>query len=244
MKNSKVGRNYPCPCGSGKKFKKCCLHKIPVVKTAPEFKLITEPELEEYDELVLLMEEGDDALRNKENTKVCDIWLEVWDKLKPKFKRGVKNISDAEDVVKGFNFLFNWTQDIEIELGNAGSDNPEYYKKRIKYCDEFCTIFPESDVITIHNMKRAIAESYYAIDDVEEGYTCFSNLIEQYPDNIWSYVGWGDMYGYPMNKNAEPDFEKALEIYNMFDIKNHEDQQILQQRIEYVEQKIRSEDAK
>ena len=26
-KGSKVGRNEPCPCGSGKKFKKCCLHK-------------------------------------------------------------------------------------------------------------------------------------------------------------------------------------------------------------------------
>jgi uncharacterized protein len=24
--SSKVGRNDPCPCGSGKKFKKCCLH--------------------------------------------------------------------------------------------------------------------------------------------------------------------------------------------------------------------------
>ena len=23
----KVGRNDPCPCGSGKKFKKCCIHK-------------------------------------------------------------------------------------------------------------------------------------------------------------------------------------------------------------------------
>ncbi|MBO4548200.1 MAG: SEC-C domain-containing protein [Abditibacteriota bacterium] len=23
----KVGRNEPCPCGSGKKFKKCCLPK-------------------------------------------------------------------------------------------------------------------------------------------------------------------------------------------------------------------------
>jgi uncharacterized protein YecA (UPF0149 family) len=22
-----VGRNDPCPCGSGKKFKKCCLHR-------------------------------------------------------------------------------------------------------------------------------------------------------------------------------------------------------------------------
>ena len=23
----KVGRNDPCPCGSGKKFKKCCMNK-------------------------------------------------------------------------------------------------------------------------------------------------------------------------------------------------------------------------
>ncbi len=22
----RIGRNDPCPCGSGKKFKKCCLH--------------------------------------------------------------------------------------------------------------------------------------------------------------------------------------------------------------------------
>jgi uncharacterized protein YecA (UPF0149 family) len=24
---AKVGRNDPCPCGSGKKYKKCCLSK-------------------------------------------------------------------------------------------------------------------------------------------------------------------------------------------------------------------------
>lgn len=26
-KASKLGRNDPCPCGSGKKYKKCCLRK-------------------------------------------------------------------------------------------------------------------------------------------------------------------------------------------------------------------------
>ncbi len=26
-KTAKVGRNNPCPCGSGKKYKKCCLNK-------------------------------------------------------------------------------------------------------------------------------------------------------------------------------------------------------------------------
>jgi preprotein translocase subunit SecA len=25
--SSKIGRNDPCPCGSGKKYKKCCLNK-------------------------------------------------------------------------------------------------------------------------------------------------------------------------------------------------------------------------
>lgn len=30
---SKIGRNDPCPCGSGKKFKKCCIDK-PEYRTA------------------------------------------------------------------------------------------------------------------------------------------------------------------------------------------------------------------
>lgn len=27
VNNNKIGRNDPCPCGSGKKYKKCCLNK-------------------------------------------------------------------------------------------------------------------------------------------------------------------------------------------------------------------------
>jgi len=26
--NDKVGRNDPCPCGSGKKYKQCCVNKV------------------------------------------------------------------------------------------------------------------------------------------------------------------------------------------------------------------------
>jgi preprotein translocase subunit SecA len=28
IRKNKIGRNDPCPCGSGKKYKKCCLNKI------------------------------------------------------------------------------------------------------------------------------------------------------------------------------------------------------------------------
>ena len=31
----KTGRNEPCPCGSGKKYKKCCLKKDNYLKNLP-----------------------------------------------------------------------------------------------------------------------------------------------------------------------------------------------------------------
>jgi len=33
--SKKIGRNDPCPCGSGKKYKKCCLDSksVPINKT-------------------------------------------------------------------------------------------------------------------------------------------------------------------------------------------------------------------
>lgn len=27
LKRAKIGRNATCPCGSGRKFKKCCIHR-------------------------------------------------------------------------------------------------------------------------------------------------------------------------------------------------------------------------
>ncbi|HEX9194067.1 MAG TPA: SEC-C metal-binding domain-containing protein [Burkholderiales bacterium] len=29
MARPKIGRNDPCPCGSGRKFKKCCAAALP-----------------------------------------------------------------------------------------------------------------------------------------------------------------------------------------------------------------------
>jgi len=35
MNAAPVGRNDPCPCGSGKKYKKCCIAKEEIVRAAP-----------------------------------------------------------------------------------------------------------------------------------------------------------------------------------------------------------------
>lgn len=43
--NKKVGRNDPCPCGSGKKYKNCCLakEKTPVGKKKFSAKILSAP---------------------------------------------------------------------------------------------------------------------------------------------------------------------------------------------------------
>ena len=46
---SKVGRNDPCPCGSNKKYKKCCLPRDEAAANAPDPEVMAhEPRLREF----------------------------------------------------------------------------------------------------------------------------------------------------------------------------------------------------
>ena len=40
----RIGRNQPCPCGSGAKYKKCCLNKKPEPKPKARAKKLTPAE--------------------------------------------------------------------------------------------------------------------------------------------------------------------------------------------------------
>jgi tetratricopeptide (TPR) repeat protein len=229
---TKIGRNDLCPCGSGKKYKKCCINS-----PKPDSNLINK-----RDELDVLMEKGWSLLQNNETEKACDTWLKLWDNLKRRFKPEFKDIRQAETVFSGREPIFNWCQDLEMELANAGLDNPTYYQKRIEYCNEICSIFPESDESIIHNMKRAVAESHFALGNIDEGNSCFKKLIEQYPNNIWSYIGWGDMYLWSVKKNYDPDYERAEQIYKMALDMNLDGKNVLIDRLDELEKK-RAQDA-
>lgn len=202
---SKTGRNEPCPCGSGKKYKKCCLNK-PMKNSAIPSK---------RDELDILMEKGWSLIQKRKTVKGCDVWLELWNKLKLRFKPEFDDINEAEKVFSGIEYIYDWCQDLEMELGNAGIEDLRYHEKRIAYCNELCSIFPKSDELLMHNMKKAISESHFALGNIDEGNKCFKELIEQYPRNAWAYIGWGDMYFWPIRKGMKPDYERAEQIYNM-----------------------------
>jgi hypothetical protein len=101
---------------------------------------------------------------------------------------------DADRVFSGLQFLSNWCQDLEIELYDAGHGDPSFFENSIHYCREFCDLFSDTEELLIHSMKRGQAKSHFALGREEEGERLFQALIERFPDNAWSYIGWGDMY--------------------------------------------------
>jgi len=69
-------------------------------------------------------------------------------------------ISEADKFIPVLTqFIYNWCQDFEMELANAAVEDKSYYEKRIKYCQDFLRIFPDSDKLIIQNMLKAVKES-------------------------------------------------------------------------------------
>ena len=182
-----------------------------------------------------LMDKGYDLAEKNKPAKACDAWLALWEEVKNRIDPGIQNIEKTETLILGSEPIFNWCQDIEMELGNAGRNDPGYHGKRITFCDAFCARFPESDEGILFNMKRAVAESHFALGDIDLSERCFKSLIELYPDNAWAYIGWGDMYLWPPRKDVRPDYERAEQIYRMALSRDLPDEDEVMERIEAVQ---------
>lgn len=222
---AKIGRNEPCPCGSGKKYKKCCLGKIDDIRAATKNTVVNQS----------FMDHGYALTEKNLATAACDAWWRFWEEFKTRVDTGIRDINLADGVKFGQEPVFNWCQDFEMELGNAGYLDTAYHRMRISYCDEFCEMFPASDTLLLHNMKRAAAESSFAVGDIADGEDRFDRLLAEYPDNVWGYIGWGDMYHWPKFSNAEPDFERAEQIYRMALGKGLEDEDEVAMRLEQLQ---------
>ncbi len=313
---SKIGRNNPCPCGSGKKYKKCCSNKpehtfmsesfsrysqsfltyeevnemstIEIIQRLESygivfnidaflrdvrkfysaeqiseqwfenFKVTAKDRDEDFPWLaawilwvrlapshILSMEQmsdfidkGFEYLSENDSKTACDTWLKVWEAIKYRYKPEYKNLDFLNKQYSGSFFIRNFCQDMEIELHNAGLKDKTYFEKRINYCKEFIAYFPDEDELMIHNMRCTIAESYSSLGNYEQAELEYKELVQDYPDNPWGYIGWGDMYF--MDKKEDYDkaeylYEKGLAIAN-----DETDITALHERLEDLEHEIKT----
>ena len=308
--SKKIGRNDPCPCGSGKKYKKCCLDKIQ--KARKRYKQIkkhwskedviqmsTEQIIQklyrfgvEFDQKEFLkdVENFDSAIKISEKWfdnfnviadgfdqdfivlaaivlwermasdkvsfekiddlmqkgyfliydqnqlhKGCDLWIKVWEYIKTMIPENVTDIKDVNDIIPCTQFISNWVDDFMMQLRNAACNKKdskkEYYSSLIKFCKEFLEILPESDEIYIFSAKREIAESYFKLGEKTKAEKKFKKLVKEFPDNVFSYISWGDMYyDYGHNQNME-DILKAKRLYEKAIGRGLKHQEVAEERL-------------
>jgi tetratricopeptide (TPR) repeat protein len=310
---TKIGRNEPCPCGSGKKYKNCCLgepeetlllNRLRInlakmwsydkVNEMSDSEIISKLEnlnipfdkerfladiqvfdsanelseqwfdsydvrAEGYDEDFLFFaawilwerwakegpwpfetigdwfDKGVLAEGEGNFAEACDAWLIAWDALKPHHPTTTKYLTYLDDRCSGEFSVKSILLSLGSDLLDAGMKDPSYLRKAITYCTEFLALFSDEDENTLINQRRTIADAYLYLDDLSRAEAEYKSIVQDYPMNVWGYVGWGDMYF--LHEPTE-DLNKATQIYARGLAKialGAEDRDVLEDRLDDVQ---------
>ena len=169
------------------------------------------PEQPSFETIDELMQKGYDKQEDDHVEEACEMWLKAWKWiLKIVEKKNLKTIGDFDKKFRGTQSVWNWVQDLEMELWNAGLKNPEFFKARIEFISDYLERFPYEDKEVRQNMKRAFADSHFKLGDIKKAESLYEEWLKQDPKWGWGWIGYSDCYW--MNWKENQDFEKAEQI--------------------------------
>ncbi len=154
---------------------------------------------------------GYDALERREATTAATIWLDAWsDVVRLCELTGIDSIREFDDRFSMYQSLFNWSQDLEDALWNAGREDPELLRARIVVCEEALRRFPDADELMVENRRRAVAESYFELGETDKGEALFEQWLAADPRWGWGWIGWADLHFF--TNNRPKDHSRAEEL--------------------------------
>jgi len=157
------------------------------------------------------IEAGYDLQGAGEAQAACRIWLEAWsDVLGLLDKGGLQSIHAFDERFRGSQSLFNWIQDLEDALWNAGLEDRQFLTTRVAVCEEGLRRFPAEDDLMTQNRRRALAESYCELGETGKAEALYRDWLHADPRWGWGWIGWSDGYGFTRTKLA--DWQRAEQI--------------------------------
>jgi tetratricopeptide (TPR) repeat protein len=153
------------------------------------------PEKPSFEMLDDKMQAGYELMESRQVAAACRVWLETWkDVLHLLDKAGVESIGEFDDRFRGTQSLFNWIQDLETELWNAGLDERQFLKARVAICEEGLRRFEAEDDLMTQNRRRALAESHYELGETGKADALYREWLNADPQWGWGWIGWSDCY--------------------------------------------------
>jgi tetratricopeptide (TPR) repeat protein len=162
------------------------------------------PEQPSFEVLDDRMQNGYELLKTSGAVAACRIWLEAWnDVLRLLDKAGIQSIEEFDERFRGTQPLFNWIQDLESELWNAGLDDRQFLSARIAMCEEAMRRFPSDDGLMVENRRRAVAESYFELDETDKAKALYREWLDADPCWGWGWIGWSDCYRFTRTERVD-----------------------------------------
>src|SRR6478736_6692573 len=122
-------------------------------------------------------------------------WLDAWsDVLRLCDATGISSIEEFDDRFPLSQSLFNWSQDLEMALENAGRDNREIRQALIDFCEESFGRFPREDQLLTEHRRRTMAQAYFDAGMTEKAEELFRSWLDADPAWGWGWIGWADCY--------------------------------------------------
>ena len=237
----KLGRNAPCPCGSGKKYKKCCLdqHRQEESERLKGHAAALEQDLDAVRDWLPTRDLADAeealpdwpinparnhlwdhlqdgrmyAAEDRPEDALREWWM-AWEEIRLLLPEGADAV-EALDRELGIAWpVSDLVYEIERILGQAGRGESRRLERRIEFCEEVLERFPSSHPHFALNLRCGIAESLFGLGRVDEGEQEFRSLAEAQPDESWIYIEWGGVYALNRMNDAIPeDLDRAEELY-------------------------------
>lgn len=151
--------------------------------------------------------EGYERWKRDDATGACRPWLEAW----PSFLRlveetGTKTISELDNAFDTDWLIFNWVQDLEAALWNAGLNDSQFFQDGIRYANEYLARFHAEDGLITENMRRALASFHCRLGEAEKVDSLYQEWLSRAPQWGWGWIGWSDCYRFDC---GDPDLAKA-----------------------------------
>jgi hypothetical protein len=142
-----------------------------------------------------------------------DGWLDAWsDVLHLCDAAGITTIAGFDEQFPMTQSLFNWNQDLEMELGNAGLDDPAKLRARITVGEEITRRFTDCDRLVDENWRRAIAEARFWLGETARADQLFRGWLDDDPQWGFGWVGWASGYMPPPGKGLFTDYQRAEDL--------------------------------
>lgn len=213
------------------------------IHSSKYFGVKPKPVAKEFIHLDKQMQIGYGLLNNNNGKKAIIVWAKVLEEIKDYMKlNNIKSLDKFDKIFNGNENVENWIQDYEMALDNVISDGKSksdqtYARQRIKLLEFIIKVTKPGD-LTYLNSQKALGETYFILRDLEKGKEVYLNLIKNYPNFVWGYIGYSDEFW--LNHKDDKDYEKAASILRQaLTIENLEDKDAAKERLVALNFKVR-----